>query len=191
MENEMIREYFKLNKEQSKEFIKQYYEDINPKIERKTELVNKFQNEFQISGEVVSEEQLLGTLRAIGYEVNKEDKVPEWAEQKEFNCSQSGDIRYYLVPRENFKKGREFQNRLNEINDVKIPLFSDYAVKKFIRVQPNLIYNNTMQYAVSGYHDGIVILSIPTFEDKQPELNESYDFSKIEKFEFIKMMNGE
>lgn len=179
----MIRQYFKLNPEDSESLVKQYYSNTEDNVKEQSELINQFKSDFHTKGRTVFRTLTGGSKRVIGYEVKESDRVPKWAKQVHFY--EDSERFYYLEPKLNFKRGKEFQAWLDKINSLMIPSFSEYVVEQTLGGQPCIVWGMKMHYAVAGYIKDHVTLSVPTTEQRPVKFIGDLKFEPIKKSEYI------
>lgn len=178
----MIRQYYKLDLDQSKKLNEQFKIDTKGPIEDRANLIKQFYKEFN-ANQMVMKQGHLGETWVIGYEVDKDHEVPKWAKREFFYADSKK--RYYLIPKRNFKHGKKFNEWLGKINEIRIPSFNNYVVEKAIGQQPFIIWGMARHYAVAGYQKDVITLSVPTTEENPVTLVGEYEFVQIKKSEYV------
>lgn len=182
----MIRQYYKLNTDDSKKLLEQYHLDVSPNVEKRAEMVAEFKKDFHTTGRTVYRPKAGGRTMVLGYEVEGSDRIPKWANRESFN---EGDSKhYYLVPKRNFKRGKEFEEWLIKINRIEIPSFNEYITGQALIEQPHIIFNSAVHYAVAGFAKGHVVMSVPTNEETPVVLSGKLDMEQIKKSEYIALV---
>lgn len=181
----MIKQYYKLSKEQSQILLDDYHNVATPLVEHRSNLINEFKDTFGIQGEeMVQEQSFEGSTKVIGYTIGSTGDTHDWIIVNEF---QDGPFtKQYAIPNKKYKRGKEFANWLSKINNVSVPTFSKYVLDELLIEDVGMVFDNmNVSMSVAGYHNSIIVLSIPLDEPGDVEFNDDYEIEQIKKSEFI------
>ena len=167
----MIREFYKLGVNESKQLLDEYHEETSYMVEHRSKIVNDFKDEFDIQGcELVQESVLNDQPVVIGYTVDTVEESSDWCKVNSFQ--DGGITKSYVVPVKKHYRGKRFSWYLDKINNVKIVPFSKYVVDKLLLSDksPTIMNGGRLEIAVAGYHHDHVVLSIPVENSGEVEL---------------------
>lgn len=202
----MIRQYYKLEGEPAQSVLHDYCKLIKPLINKRSEIISEFKEDFNIQGEVLVRPRLMGQHVAIGISALKAEQTPFWATKREINTNTKDTTYILLTPCVETMKGQIFQNWLDKINRVRITTFSSFAIEKILGGQKSLMDGGAKHYAVAGFHNavdgfhnGVLVISVPTKSGGYPNIKYGYTIGRkkykvrlkeIKKSEYIAITGG-